>query len=128
MLSSKKASVSQSLLLTHTITPEDAAAMTAMRAAVLPFKVKLQGIAAREPFNEIMERVSPPEGVAFHADTVGGVSGFWCKPSNARSGEAILHLHGGWFIKRMGGFGSRSSRDTGTIDAAILVEEREWGT
>jgi acetyl esterase/lipase len=21
----------------------------------------------------------------------------WCKPSNARSGDAILHLHGGWF-------------------------------
>lgn len=59
---SKKASVSESSLLTHTIVPEDAAVMTAMRAAVLPFKGELQGIAAREPFDEIMERVSPPEG------------------------------------------------------------------
>jgi hypothetical protein len=95
--SSKKASVSESSRLTHTITPEDAAAMTAMRAAVLLLKSKLQGIAAREPFNGIMERVSPPEGVAFHTDTVGGISGLWCKPSDARSGDAILHLHGGWF-------------------------------
>ncbi|MGA9882986.1 MAG: alpha/beta hydrolase [Candidatus Acidiferrales bacterium] len=94
---SEKASVGDSSLLTHSIAPEDAAVMAAMRAAVLPFKGKLQGIAARESFNEIMERVSPPEGVAFHADTVGGISGLWCKPSNARSGDAILHLHGGWF-------------------------------
>jgi epsilon-lactone hydrolase len=95
--SSAKASLRESLLRTHKITPEDAAVMTAMRAAVLPLKGKLQGIAAREPFNGIMESVSPPEGVGFHTDTVGGVSGIWCKPSNARFGEAILHLHGGWF-------------------------------
>jgi acetyl esterase/lipase len=28
---------------------------------------------------------------------VGGVSGVWCRPSTARSGEVLLHLHGGWF-------------------------------
>jgi monoterpene epsilon-lactone hydrolase len=28
---------------------------------------------------------------------VGGVSGWWCRPESARSGEAILHIHGGWF-------------------------------
>ncbi|HUN63350.1 MAG TPA: alpha/beta hydrolase [Candidatus Sulfotelmatobacter sp.] len=94
---SKKAPVSDSSLLTHPLAPEDAPVMTAMRAAVLPLKGKLQGIAAREPFNGIMEHVSPPEGVSFHPDAVGGISGVWCKPSNARSGDAILHLHGGWF-------------------------------
>ena len=93
----KKVSVSESSVRTHKITPEDAAFMTAMRAAVLPLKGKLRGREARESFNGIMERVSPPEGVAFHTDTVGGISGLWCKPSNARSGDAILHLHGGWF-------------------------------
>lgn len=71
--------------------------MTAMRAVVAPLKGKLQGIAVREPFNGIMESVSPPEGVTFRPDTVGGISGLWCRPSNARSGEAILHFHGGWF-------------------------------
>jgi epsilon-lactone hydrolase len=94
---SKKASVSESSLLTHPITADDAAFMTAMRAMVAPLKGKLQGIAGREPFNGIMERVSAPENVTFQPDTVGRISGLWCKPGNARSGEAILHLHGGWF-------------------------------
>ncbi len=84
-------------LLTHPLSAEDAAVMSAMRAMVAPLKGKLQGIAAREPFNGIMERVSPPEGVTSQPDTVGGISGLWCKPSKTRSGKAILHLHGGWF-------------------------------
>lgn len=84
-------------LLTHPLTFEDAAVMSAMRAMVAPLKGKLQGIAAREPFNGIMESVSPPGGVTFQPDTVGNISGLWCKPSNTRCGEAILHLHGGWF-------------------------------
>jgi acetyl esterase/lipase len=49
------------------------------------------------PFNGIMERVAPPDGVTFEADTVGGISGWWAKPVRARKGAAILHLHGGWF-------------------------------
>jgi acetyl esterase/lipase len=28
---------------------------------------------------------------------VGGVPGWWCRPSNARPGQAILYLHGGWY-------------------------------
>jgi monoterpene epsilon-lactone hydrolase len=31
------------------------------------------------------------------ADTVGGISGWWCLPADAEQGAAILHLHGGWF-------------------------------
>jgi len=60
-------------------------------------KGKLEGVAARGPFNGIMERVAPPDGVSFEADTVGGISGWWAKPTRARKGAAILHLHGGWF-------------------------------
>jgi epsilon-lactone hydrolase len=81
----------------HPLRPEDKAAMTAMRTIVLPHKGQLQGTAAREPFNAIMNRVSPPADVTYAADTVGSVSGWWCKPDAARSGEVILHLHGGWF-------------------------------
>ena len=84
-------------LRTHPVTAQDAAVMAAIRAQVEPFKGKLQGTAAREPFNAIMERVLAPGGVTYHPDTVGGVSGLWCRPSNPRTGEAILHLHGGWF-------------------------------
>jgi hypothetical protein len=88
---------SESSLLTHPLTSEDAAVMTAMRAMIGPYKGRLQGIAAREPFDGIMEQVTPPEGVTFHPDTVGGISGLWCRPANPPSREAILHLHGGWF-------------------------------
>jgi len=86
----------------HPLSPEDSAAMTGLRAAVSGMKGKLEGTAARGPFNGIMERVPAPGGVTFGADTVGGVSGWWARPAQARpaqarKGAAILHLHGGWF-------------------------------
>ena len=81
----------------HTISAEDNATMAAMRTIVEPNKGRLQGTAARVPFDAIMERVVAPVGVSCEVDTVGGVSGWWCRPESARTGEAILHLHGGWF-------------------------------
>jgi len=83
--------------VTHPLSPEDSAAMTALRSAVAGMKGKLEGTAARGPFNGIMERVAAPGGVTFEADTVGGISGWWARPTQARKGAAILHLHGGWF-------------------------------
>ena len=81
----------------HPISAEDKAAMSAMRVIVEPNKGRLQGTAARVPFDAIMERVAAPAGVTYEADTVGGVSGWWCRPEGPKSGEAILHIHGGWF-------------------------------
>jgi monoterpene epsilon-lactone hydrolase len=81
----------------HPLTSEDAATMTALRSAVAGMKGKLEGITARKPFDSIIERVEAPEGVTFEEDTVGGVSGWWAKPAQTREGQAILHLHGGWF-------------------------------
>jgi monoterpene epsilon-lactone hydrolase len=83
--------------VTHPITAEDKVAMAALHAMVEPLRGKLQGIAARPPFDAIMERVAAPEGVHFEADTVGGISGWWCRPSKVKSASVILHLHGGWF-------------------------------
>jgi epsilon-lactone hydrolase len=82
---------------THRISAEDKAAMSAMRVIVEPNKGRLQGMAARVPFDAIMERVAAPAGVTYEAGTVGGVSGWWCRPEDPKSGEAILHIHGGWF-------------------------------
>src|ERR1700689_4121759 len=81
----------------HPLSSEDAAAMTALRSAVAGMKGKLEGIAARAPFNGIVERVEAPIGVTFEEDTVGGISGWWAKPAQTREGKVILHLHGGWF-------------------------------
>jgi len=81
----------------HTLSPEDSAAMTALRSVVAGMKGKLEGTAARGPFNGIMERVAAPGSVTFEVDTIGGISGWWARPTQARKGAAILHLHGGWF-------------------------------
>jgi len=59
----------------HPLTSEDTVAMTALRSAVAGMKGKLEGIAARAPFNSIIERVQAPEGVIFEEDGVGGISG-----------------------------------------------------
>jgi epsilon-lactone hydrolase len=44
-----------------------------------------------------MESILPGDDVTFEADTLGGVPGLWVRPADWRSGEAIVHLHGGWF-------------------------------
>jgi len=50
-------------------------------------KGKLAGVAARVPFNGIMEHVASPDGVAFEADSVGGISGWWAKPAAGSEGR-----------------------------------------
>jgi acetyl esterase/lipase len=81
----------------HPATPEDRAAMAALRAMVEPHKGQLSGAAARGPYDEIMNRVVAPEGVSYEEDEIAGIRGWWCRPEGARGGEAICHLHGGWF-------------------------------
>ena len=85
-----------SWLVQHPLSAEDRAAMTAMRATVESNKGKLQGIAARVPFDALMEHVSAPAGVHYEADLVGGIPGWWCRPETARAGQAVVHIHGGW--------------------------------
>jgi monoterpene epsilon-lactone hydrolase len=90
-------STKQSWSVIHPLSPEDSAAMTTLRSAVAAMKGKLEGVGARAPFNGIMERVPSPDGVAYEADSVGGISGWWAMPTRARKSAAIVHLHGGWF-------------------------------
>lgn len=84
-------------LVQHPLSAEDEAVMVAMRSIVEPNRGKLQGIAARAPFDTIMERVSAPAGVIYEADSIGGVPGWWCRPDGAQPSQAVMHLHGGWF-------------------------------
>jgi epsilon-lactone hydrolase len=65
----------------HPLSDEDAVAVAALRAVVAPMKGKLEGTAARGPLDDIMERVSVPEGVTFEAAIVGGITGWWAKPA-----------------------------------------------
>jgi monoterpene epsilon-lactone hydrolase len=77
--------------------PEDAAITAAMRAMVSSSKGARPGIDARGQFDALMENVLPHGDVTFEADTLGGVRGLWVNPADRRSGETIIHLHGGWF-------------------------------
>jgi acetyl esterase/lipase len=81
----------------HPLAQEDSSGATALRAAVAQFKGKLEGTAARGPFDDVMERVAAPADVTFEVDTVGGIPGWWAKPAQRKKGAAILHVHGGWF-------------------------------
>jgi len=84
-------------LAVRPLSQEDSLVATALRASVAAVKGKLEGTAARGPFDDIMERVAAPTAVTFEADTVGGISGWWAKPARPRKGAAIIHVHGGWF-------------------------------
>jgi len=84
-------------LVIHALSQEDSVAVAALRSIVAPMKGKLEGTAARGPFNGIMERVAVPESVTFEAATNESISGWWAKPARARKGAAIIHVHGGWF-------------------------------
>ena len=82
----------------HPLDPEDASAITPMRAAIAAVKgVRAETANARAQFDALMERVPPPGEVTFETDSVGNIPGVWVHPRATRSGEAILHLHGGWF-------------------------------
>jgi monoterpene epsilon-lactone hydrolase len=90
-------STSTSQVAIHPLDPEDAAITAAMRAMVSSRKGVRSGIEARGQFDALMENVSPLRDVTFETDTVGGVPGLWVLPAAEQPGEAIIHLHGGWF-------------------------------
>jgi monoterpene epsilon-lactone hydrolase len=85
------------LVVIHPLDSEDAAMVATMRAEAGPTKGVPWGIESRRQFDALMESVLPRDDVTFEADTIGGVPGLWVHPSDWRSDEAILHLHGGWF-------------------------------
>jgi monoterpene epsilon-lactone hydrolase len=88
---------SRDFVVIHPLDPEDEAITTAMRAMASSTKGVPRGIEARGQFDALMESVLPRGDVAFEADALGGIPGIWVHPSNWRSDEAMLHLHGGWF-------------------------------
>lgn len=71
--------------------------MDQMRAMIEPNKGKLRGITGRAPYEAIMGRVVAPDGATFRHDTIAGVSGWWCEPTDTQPGAVIPHAHGGWF-------------------------------
>jgi len=81
----------------HPLDVEDAAITGALRTMVSSSKGARPGPEARGQFDALMESVLPRDDVTFAADTLGGIPGIWVHPADSRSGDAIVHLHGGWF-------------------------------
>jgi epsilon-lactone hydrolase len=91
------APTSKSWFRCHPLTAQDRSVMAALRSMVEPNKGKLRGSAARATFDALMSSIIAPQGVTFREDRIGGIPGWWCEPTDALTGAAILHLHGGWF-------------------------------
>ena len=97
MQGSAKHRESNEFVAIHPLDPRDAPITAAFRAAVSATKGARQGIESRGRFDALMEKVLPRDDVTFETGTLGGISGLWVHPTFSRSGEVIIHLHGGWF-------------------------------
>jgi monoterpene epsilon-lactone hydrolase len=86
------------MVVVHALDPEDAPAIAGIRTAARPQKGAPWRIEARKLYDALLEGVSPRDDVTFEPATVGGVPGLWVRPASSRSDEAILHVHGGWFV------------------------------
>jgi acetyl esterase/lipase len=69
-----------------------------MRATIARQPPAEFGPAGRSAFDDLMARTPAAADVSYEEATVGGVPGWWCRPANTVSGEAILYLHGGAYV------------------------------
>ena len=88
---------SKAFVSVHPLDSEDAATISSITTAARAAKGLRWRVEARAQFDALMERVPPPDGVIIQSGTVGDIPGLWVDPASSRPGEAILHLHGGWF-------------------------------
>jgi acetyl esterase/lipase len=79
----------------HALAAQDSDAMAKFRVATAAAKGKLD----RASFDTTIEHVPPAAGITYEANVIGGISGWWCRPSDAaQKTTAILYLHGGAYI------------------------------
>jgi epsilon-lactone hydrolase len=82
----------------HPMHPEDAPALTAMRAAAFAHKGEPFGPATRPMFDAMIASKQAADGVRAEPGIVGGVPGIWCHPPRATPGANLLFLHGGGYV------------------------------
>jgi len=82
----------------HREYPSDHTSMQAMRAELRLHPSFEFGPDARPVYEELIAKTPAALGVTYDEATVGGVTGWWCRPSDAVDGAAILYLHGGAYI------------------------------
>ena len=86
------------MVVVHALDPADAPVIAQIRTAVRPQKGAPWRIESRKFYDALLEGVAPRADVTFESGTVGGVPGAWVRPASSRPDEAILHVHGGWFV------------------------------
>ncbi len=76
----------------------DRAAMLAMRGLIALQPPADLGPSGRPAFDDLMKRTPQGEDVTYEAAEVGGVPGWWCRPTEAAPDATILYLHGGAYV------------------------------
>ena len=82
----------------HQTSPKDAATVAAIRAQAAPFKGAMGSPLARPAYDAMIDAVPAAADVTYEVGTVGGVTGFWCRPQGARADAVLLYLHGGAYM------------------------------
>ncbi|MEZ2331353.1 alpha/beta hydrolase [Mesorhizobium sp. RCC_202] len=82
----------------HSLLPEDAPAVAAMRQAASAHKGEKLGPEARPMFDAMFAATPAAADVRIEPATVGGIAGFWLRLPNARPGARMLYLHGGGYV------------------------------
>jgi acetyl esterase/lipase len=104
----------------HPITAADAAFMTQMRTMVAAGKGHIE----REAFDTIIDQTIDAPGIVYETDTVGGISGIWCRPAKPRDDAAILYVHGGAYIAGSAhAFRHQAGHIAARTSAAVFVPE-----
>ena len=108
----------------------DRAAMLEMRAMIALGGERTLGPEARAGFDETTSRTPHAGGVTYEAATIGGVPGWWCRPTNGNSDGVILHHHGGDYVlgsaaayrHYVGQIAVRAGMSAFTADCALAPE------
>ena len=75
----------------------DRAIMTAIRAMLTLAPSLTGGPEGRPAYDDMLSKLNAAKGVLFAPEVIGGVSGWWCHPTE-ESGAALLYLHGGAYV------------------------------
>ena len=89
--------VSAMTITQHELQTEDVLVIEQLRKGAAAQRGKYFGSKARAPFDAMKASVIAAPGVRTEAARVGGVPGWWCRPSGAAPHARLLYLHGGAF-------------------------------
>lgn len=76
----------------------DRAAMLAIRGFMAVSTAPPVAPEGRPGYDAMMTKTPAPQGVEWTEGRIDGVQGWWCTPSDASPGKAILYLHGGCYV------------------------------